>query len=116
LGVHATATPQGDNAEAGSVRSVFGDKGKYRTEQIENRVVAHKRFTGHPVGGANAIAGVIAVMSAIEGKIPRSDWGDETREDMQGLLANGQPEEFDVIQINGMGFGGQNGSIIIRKN
>jgi 3-oxoacyl-[acyl-carrier-protein] synthase II len=115
-GVHATATSQGDDGEAGAIHTVFDKSKKYSLQQIENRVVAHKRFTGHPVGGANAIAAVVAVQSMNSGKLPRSDWGGETREDMLGLMANGNPEETDVFLINGMGFGGQNGSIVGRKN
>jgi 3-oxoacyl-[acyl-carrier-protein] synthase II len=116
LGVHATATPLGDDGETLVINKAYGESQQYSLDQIKNRVVAHKRFTGHPVGGANGIAAVIGVMSMNDGILPNSDWGEDTREDMQGLMSTGGLIDSDAVQINGMGFGGQNGSIVIRKN
>ncbi|MBX4199321.1 beta-ketoacyl-[acyl-carrier-protein] synthase family protein [Candidatus Saccharibacteria bacterium] len=116
LSAHATATPKGDEAERDAIDEVFSGQ-DYEREQIKGRVTSTKGFTGHPVGSANAIEAVVAVMALNEGRIPEASWiGEgEALQGMEDLIPDGQEGQIDTVLSNGMGFGGQNSSIVIKK-
>jgi 3-oxoacyl-[acyl-carrier-protein] synthase II len=114
---HATAAPRGDPAEARAIRNVFSRRG-YSLEQIESRVTALKSITGHALGAANGSEAVAAVKTLTEEKIPPSPWlADGVLQDLEGLASGPAAEEMpiDAVISNGMGFGGQNTSVVFRK-
>ena len=118
LSAHATATPLGDEAEANAIWSAFNPKYGRSVRQITGNVLSTKGFTGHAVGAANGIEAVISTMILNEGKLPMARWLDEARIEMWGFIPPtsrvGQTA-VDAVLSNGMGFGGQNSSIVIKR-
>lgn len=114
---HATAAPRGDPTEAQAIRNVFS-RGKHHLGQIERRVIALKSITGHALGAANGSEGVAAVMQLNQDKVPPSPWlADGVLEELDGLVSSPEAETLavDAVISNGMGFGGQNTSVVFRK-
>jgi 3-oxoacyl-[acyl-carrier-protein] synthase II len=115
---HATAAPKGDPIERDAILRVFNGQ-KYKREQIIGRVTALKSITGHGLGSANGSEAVAAVMTLSEGEIPPSTWlADGVIEGMEDLITDTQTATrltVDAVMSNGMGFGGQNTSVVFRK-
>ncbi|WP_130865300.1 beta-ketoacyl-[acyl-carrier-protein] synthase family protein [Acidipropionibacterium timonense] len=64
VNAHATSTPQGDSAEAASIREALGGA----TDEV--LVNGTKSMTGHLLGGAGALESLAAVMALLEHKVP----------------------------------------------
>jgi 3-oxoacyl-[acyl-carrier-protein] synthase II len=115
---HGTAAPRGDPIEVRGVKNVFS-KGKYSLEQIAHRGVAPKAITGHGLGTANGSEAVVAIKILQEGEIPASTWlADGVIEDYQDIVSSPDgPQQLpvDAVISNGMGFGGQNTSVVFKK-
>ncbi len=106
---HATATPVGDVAECAAINRVFGENGPY--------VSATKSMTGHSLGGAGAQEAVYSLIMMRDGFIAPSI----NIFDLDPELAkiNIARETIDTqigsFMSNSFGFGGTNGSVIMRK-
>ncbi len=115
---HATATPKGDPPEAQATRNVFSQS-RYRLEQIQGRVYAPKAITGHALGAANGSEAIVSVKILEEQIVPPSTWlADGVIEELEGLNSSSEaakPAQVDAVISNGMGFGGQNTSVVFRK-
>jgi 3-oxoacyl-[acyl-carrier-protein] synthase II len=119
VSAHATAAPKGDPAEVDAINRVF-DGRRYDPEQIKNRVTALKSITGHALGASNGSEAVAAVKTLQEEMLPPSSWlaDGEMIEGVEYLITNPERAEklrVDAILSNGMGFGGQNTSVVFRK-
>jgi 3-oxoacyl-[acyl-carrier-protein] synthase II len=103
---HATATKVGDLAEAASVRAVLGDGAV---------VTAVKGATGHLLGGAGALASVLAVESIRESVIPHARNLGRLDPGVGLDVVAGAPRPGDVraVLCNAFGFGGFNVSLLI---
>ena len=64
LNAHATSTPVGDPSEVKGILKAFGDKPDHL------KVSATKSMTGHLLGAAGAIEGILSVKALEEGIIP----------------------------------------------
>ncbi|MCC6627270.1 MAG: beta-ketoacyl-ACP synthase II [Chloroflexi bacterium] len=104
---HATATPVGDVAEVAAIRAAFG-------AAAERLVVsAPKSMLGHLMGAAGAAAGLAATLAVHEGVIPPTinltELDPACAVGCQPTTALRRPVRAALI--NGVGFGGQNGSV-----
>ncbi|AXE38998.1 beta-ketoacyl-[acyl-carrier-protein] synthase family protein [Acidipropionibacterium virtanenii] len=105
VNAHATSTPQGDEAEAHSIRSTLGEAAD------DALVTGTKSMTGHLLGGAGALESYATVMALQERKVP----GTINIEHLEaGLPVNiaQQTTELPTGDLaalnNSFGFGGHN--------
>ena len=104
VNAHATSTPQGDTAEAGSIAAVLG-------EGCRAVVTGTKSMTGHLLGGAGALE-TFAAMKALQHRVVPATINIESLE--EGLPVhiareNTELPSGDLAALNNsFGFGGHN--------
>jgi 3-oxoacyl-[acyl-carrier-protein] synthase II len=109
VNAHATGTPVGDAAEAGTIRDVFGDG---------IPVTAPKASLGHLVGAAGALEALIAILSVEHDVIPPTRNLAETSIDPDiklDVVTSRRECPQRAVLSNSFGFGGQNASLIFTK-
>jgi 3-oxoacyl-[acyl-carrier-protein] synthase II len=109
INAHGTSTPLNDLAESAAVRDVFGGRSL--------PVTSIKGHLGHSLAAAGALEAVVSVQTLCQQQIPPTS-GTVHVDDEIGLdVVMGKPRksEVDVILSNSFGFGGHNGSIILRR-
>jgi len=113
LNVHATSTPAGDESETKAVSRLFG------SEPAHLNISATKSATGHLLGGAGAIEGLICVLAVQNDIIPATI--NTTKVDplvptgLNLTLGNPVKKNVRVAMSNTFGFGGHNASLIVKK-
>ncbi len=109
INAHGTSTPLNDLAEAVAVRAVFGDAAP--------PVTSIKGHLGHSLAAAGALEAVASVMTLRHQVIPPTA-GTTVVDPAIGLdVVVGAPRaaSVDVVLSNSFGFGGHNGSVILRR-
>ncbi|KUO14785.1 3-oxoacyl-ACP synthase [Streptomyces dysideae] len=111
VNAHATATVEGDLAEAGALREVLG--------QRSVPVTALKGHLGHLQGAAGGVEAVAAVLTLHHGVVPPTV-GCVEMDDAVGLdVVTGVPRELpgdgDLVLSNSFGFGGHNAVLALRR-
>ena len=104
VNAHATSTPAGDVAEAGALRSAFGD-------DIDSVVVtATKSCTGHLLGAAGALEAAFTVAAIRHGLVPAVRNLDDPDDDVALDVVRIEPRRRSVPAAlsNSFGFGGHN--------
>ena len=109
---HATATPVGDVKECGAIYNVFGDNGADAP-----MISATKSMTGHSLGGAGVQEAIYSLLmldrgfvapsiniTTLDPELPKLNIVQETRD-----------AKLTAIMSNSFGFGGTNGSVVMRK-
>jgi 3-oxoacyl-[acyl-carrier-protein] synthase II len=113
INVHGTSTPLGDIAEVKAIQQVFGDN------IFKLNVSSTKSMTGHLLGAAGAIEAIAGVLSIQHQFIPPTinHFTDDPELDPRINLTFNQPQEREVRAVlsNTFGFGGHNGSVILKK-
>ncbi len=112
INAHGTSTQVGDRAECEAIRSVFG-------QHCDKLMISStKSMTGHLLGAAGGIEAVISVLALRDGVIPPTINLDQPDPECQGLdLVPHQAREVqvDYALSNSFGFGGTNGSLLMRR-
>jgi len=113
INVHGTSTPLGDVAEVRAIQQVFGDN-------IFNlNVSSTKSMTGHLLGAAGAIEAIAGVLSIQHSFVPPTinHFTDDPELDPRINLTfnEAQQREVKAVLSNTFGFGGHNGSVILKK-
>ena len=112
LVAHATGTPKGDEAEIRALNRVLVDGGNDHV--VVTGLKGHTGHTGASSGGMNLIAGVRAMHGGRVANIAGTALLDpEIRFDV--ALHEPRSVDVDVLQINSFGFGGQDASVIVRR-
>lgn len=111
VNAHATATIEGDLAEAGALRAVLG--------QRPVPVTALKGHLGHLQGAAGGVEAVAAVLTLHHGVMPPTV-GCEEVDDAIGLdvvrrVPRALPADGDLVLSNSFGFGGHNAVLALRR-
>ena len=109
INAHGTSTPLNDLAESVAVRAVFGDAAP--------PVTSIKGHLGHSLAAAGALEAVASVMTLRHQVIPPTA-GTTTVDPAVGLdvvIGAPRPANVDVVLSNSFGFGGHNGSVILRR-
>ncbi|MCF8247445.1 MAG: beta-ketoacyl-ACP synthase II [Saprospiraceae bacterium] len=113
INVHGTSTPLGDIAEVKAIQQVFGDS------IFKLNVSSTKSMTGHLLGAAGAVEAIAGVLSIQHGFIPPTinHFTDDPELDPRINLTFNEAQQRDVKAIlsNTFGFGGHNGSVILKK-
>ena len=111
LNPHATSTPVGDIAEAKAVARVFGDDGP--------AISGTKSMTGHSLGAAGAQEAIYSLLMMRDGFIAPSINVEEMDPEIAATKIDVATEtrqaKLDTVMSNSFGFGGTNGSLVMRR-
>ncbi len=113
INAHATSTPVGDISEIRAIEKVFN--GNY-----DGLVVGgSKSMTGHLIGGAGAVEGVLSAMAVHENIVPPTINTEELDPAIpEGLTIAGKEateKKVNVTISNTFGFGGHNTSVLFKS-
>lgn len=111
INAHGTSTPLNDKCETAAVKSVF------KEHAFELMMSSTKGHTGHCLGAAGAIEGVIVAKGLNENFVPPTlnyQVKDELC-DLDIVPHTGRHIEYMYAMSNSLGFGGHNASVIFKK-
>lgn len=109
VNAHATATIAGDISESNALKTVFN-----RDIQVSSL----KSYMGHTLGACGALETILSV------KMLQSNWLaptinlkeiDNKCAELDYIINTGRSNEVNIIMKNSFGFGGINGSLILKK-
>ncbi|VBB47414.1 3-oxoacyl-(acyl-carrier-protein) synthase II [uncultured Paludibacter sp.] len=115
INVHGTSTPVGDPSEAKAIKDVFGE------HAFKLNISSTKSMTGHLLGAAGAVEGMIAVLSILNDIVPPTinhEEGDNDPEidyNLNFTFNKAQKRTVNTALSNTFGFGGHNASVIFKK-
>jgi 3-oxoacyl-[acyl-carrier-protein] synthase II len=115
INVHGTSTPVGDISEAKAIAQVFGE------HAYKLNISGTKSMTGHLLGAAGAVEGIISVLSLVNDIIPptinhaEGDNDEEIDNNLNFTFNKAQKRTVRAALSNTFGFGGHNASIIVKK-
>jgi 3-oxoacyl-[acyl-carrier-protein] synthase II len=112
VNAHGTGTEQNDAAETRALKTMFGA----RAPRIP--VVSIKGAVGHCLGAAGAIEAFAALMSLHHGLLPPTTGLRETGPDcgLDCVPGRARACRLRVVVSNSMAFGGNNGSLVLRRH
>ncbi|WP_234438512.1 beta-ketoacyl-[acyl-carrier-protein] synthase family protein [Streptomyces sp. NRRL S-340] len=115
VNAHATATVEGDLAEAAALHTVFGDG----EGTVPVPVTALKGNLGHLQGAAGGVEAVAAALTLHHGTIPPTlgcdDLDDAIPLDVVRTVPRPLPGHGDLVLSNSFGFGGHNAVLALRR-
>ncbi|MFI2644784.1 beta-ketoacyl-[acyl-carrier-protein] synthase family protein [Streptomyces sp. NPDC018610] len=118
VNAHATATVEGDLAEAGALRTVLGE-GPDGSVGAGVPVTALKGHLGHLQGAAGGVEAVAAVLTLHNGVVPPTVGCAELGEGIGLDVVTGAPRALpdggDLVLSNSFGFGGHNAVLALRR-
>jgi 3-oxoacyl-[acyl-carrier-protein] synthase-1 len=109
VNAHGTSTPVGDEAEAVGIRKMFGDH--------KVRISSTKSLTGHGIGASGIqeiIYCILMMQHSFAAGSANIDDLDSPFSDLN-ILPQNQHCELRTVLSNSFGFGGTNGSIVLRN-
>ncbi|MER6619369.1 beta-ketoacyl-[acyl-carrier-protein] synthase family protein [Streptomyces sp. NPDC000931] len=111
VNAHATATVDGDLAEARALRGVLGRR--------DVPVTALKGHLGHLQGAAGGVEAVAAVLTLHHGVVPATVGCGEVDDAIDLDVVRGEPRVLpdcgDLVLSNSFGFGGHNAVLALRR-
>ena len=111
INAHGTSTPLGDVAETVAIKRALGDA-------VGKTVVnSTKSMTGHLLGGAGGVESVFTALAVAHQKSPPTINLDNPGEGCDlDYCANGARDlKIEVAMSNNFGFGGTNGTLVMKK-
>jgi 3-oxoacyl-[acyl-carrier-protein] synthase II len=111
LNAHATSTPLGDRAETAAIKQAFG------AHAHKLAVSSTKSMTGHLLGAAGVLEAVMCVL-AIRDQVAPPTINYVTPDpdcDLDFVPNTARQTRIDVAMSNSFGFGGTNGTVILRR-
>lgn len=115
INVHGTATPVGDVSESKAIKEVFGD------HAYKLNISSTKSMTGHLLGAAGAVEGIVAVLSVVNDIVPptinhvEGDNDPDIDYNLNFTFNKAQKRTVNAALSNTFGFGGHNASVIVKK-
>ncbi len=111
INAHGTSTPLGDAAETRAVKACFGDGAR------KIAVSSTKSMTGHLLGAAGGIEAIYTAMAIYKQIAPPTINLDNPDPDCDLDYVPGSAREMDinVALSNSFGFGGTNGTLVLRR-
>ncbi|MDK2778877.1 MAG: beta-ketoacyl-ACP synthase II [Pseudomonadota bacterium] len=111
INAHGTSTQVGDIAETRAVKSLFGDHAARLT------ISSTKSMTGHLLGAAGALEGMISVLAIRDGVAPPTINLDDPDEgcDLDYVPHSARKMDIRAVISNSFGFGGTNGSLLFTR-
>lgn len=111
VNAHGTGTPLNDKYETAGIKTALGE------HAYKIPVSSTKSMTGHLLGAAGAIEGVICIKALEEGFVPPTI-GYTTPDpecDLDCVPNVGRKAELKYAMSNSLGFGGHNATILFKK-
>lgn len=111
MNAHGTGTALNDPAEANAIRTIFG------TDAVA--VSSVKPLIGHTIAGAGALEVLTCLAALDKGRLPPNENLSERAPECEGIdlvESGGRAFEARIIMTNNYGFGGQNASLILKRN
>ena len=111
INAHGTSTPAGDLAETMAMKRAMGDAAK------SVMVSSTKSMTGHLLGAAGGVEAVFSAMSLHTGIIPPTINLDHPSEgcDLDYVPHTARQAQVEIAMSNSFGFGGTNGTLVMRR-
>lgn len=111
VNAHGTSTPAGDIAEVSAVKKIFGDAAK------SVMMSSTKSMTGHLLGAAGSVEAIITALALKEGIAPPTINLDNPDEgcDLDFVPHKAKPMNTEYALCNSFGFGGTNGSLLLKR-
>ncbi|MDD4636115.1 MAG: beta-ketoacyl-ACP synthase II [Bacteroidales bacterium] len=115
INVHGTSTPVGDISESAAVKEVFGD------HAYKLNISSTKSMSGHMLGAAGAFETMVCVLAVSNDIVPptinhqEDDQDPEIDYNLNFTFNKAQKRVVNAALSNTFGFGGHNGSIIVKK-
>jgi 3-oxoacyl-[acyl-carrier-protein] synthase II len=111
INAHGTSTPAGDKAETRAVKSVFGDHA-YRLAMSST-----KSMIGHGLGAAGGLEAVFTVLAIHDRVAPPTINLDHPDPDcdLDYVPHNAREMVIDAALSNSFGFGGTNGTLVLKR-
>ena len=111
INAHGTSTPLGDVAETVAIKRTLGDAAK-------NAIVnSTKSMTGHLLGGAGGVESVFTALAVAHQKSPPTINLDNPGEgcDLDYCANVARDATIEIAMSNNFGFGGTNGTLVMKK-
>lgn len=111
VNAHGTSTPYNDKFETSAIKAVFGEHAK------NIAVSSTKSMTGHLLGGAGGVEGVICSLALDTEHIPQTIGlkNPDPDCDLDYVSDGGRDKKINYALSNSLGFGGHNASILLKK-
>ena len=111
INAHGTSTPAGDVIETRAVKDVFGDHAK------KLAISSTKSMIGHTLGAAGGIEAIFCVLAIRDGIAPPTINLENPSPDcdLDYVPNTAREMKIDVALTNSFGFGGTNGSLVLRS-
>ena len=111
INAHGTSTHLNDAGETAAVKAVFGDHARRLA------VSSTKSMTGHMLGAAGAVEAIFTALTLRDGFLPATiHYRTADPEcDLDVVPNTGRAADVKYALSNSLGFGGHNGSILLRK-
>ena len=111
VNAHGTSTPLGDKNETEALKLAFGDHAKKLV------VNSTKSMTGHLLGAAGGIEAVFTTLAVYKQVSPPTIniFNQDPECDLDYCANQARDMKIDVALSNSFGFGGTNGSMVVRR-
>ena len=111
INAHGTGTHHNDLFETRAIKLAFGD------EAANLKINSTKSMIGHLLGAAGAVEFIVCVKSILDGFIHQTVGTTETEEELDLNYMIGAPAKQEVryAMSNSLGFGGHNGTLLVKK-
>jgi 3-oxoacyl-[acyl-carrier-protein] synthase II len=111
LNAHATSTPLGDRAETVAIKNAFGEHAKRLA------VSSTKSMTGHLLGAAGVVEAILTTLAIRDQVAPPTINLDNPDPDcdLDYVPHTARQMQIDVAMSNSFGFGGTNGTLVLRR-
>ncbi len=111
INAHGTSTPAGDVAETQGIRSTFGDHAN------KLAVSSTKSMTGHLLGAAGGVEAVFSILGLYHGILPPTINYDtsDPKCDLDYVPNEARDKNINVALSNSFGFGGTNGTVVMKR-
>lgn len=111
VNAHGTSTPAGDKAETDALKAVFGD------DAYKTAISSTKSMTGHMLGAAGGIEAVFSALAIRDQVAPPTIniFNQDPECDLDFVPNTARQMKIDTVISNSFGFGGTNGTIVLKK-
>lgn len=111
INAHGTSTPAGDLGETLAIKTAMGDSAK------SVMVSSTKSMTGHLLGAAGGVEAIYSAMALYTGVIPPTINLDTPSEgcDLDFVPHTARSKQVEIAMSNSFGFGGTNGTLVLKR-